>query len=393
MTHVLIVYETIEPCNIETIRVFKLLEEKDLLLCQGILASHVKTDDLVWSDVLVFVRSTSAIERDISLLAKKMGKFVILSLDDDFLSLGNSYGADGSGYRSARHRCLRSILKSIDCLVTVNELLARKYIEYCTTNRYVITHTVVEKEDFFSTAQNGKSKDRIKLAVYVNDGTQGIFNQILRPALRLLSDNYKNRISLYLMALKPDMSEFESSFDITFVPHLPYKEFKKFLGAEGFDIGLAPLVDEGFSKYKYFNKFIEYTLAGIPAIYSDCPLYRLVIKDHFNGILTKNSAEDWYEAISMMIDDAILRKSIIENAQKYLYDNFESFRVLDKFVANIPELTGYKTMEAPIGALRSRLYIIKLKYYIFRVHGWLGTGLTLLRRGNVRAIKERLKDR
>ena len=393
MTHVLIVYETIEPCNIETIRVFKLLEGKDLLSCRGVLASHVKIDDLVWSDVLVFVRSTSSIERDIAMLAKKMGKFVILSLDDDFLSLGKSYGADGSGYRSARHMCLRSILKTIDCLVTVNELLAKKYIEYCTTGRYVITNTIVEKEEFYPTAQNGKSRDRIKIAVYVNDGTQGIFNQILRPALRLLFGNYKNRISLYLMALKPDMSEFESSFDITFVPHLPYKEFKRFLGTEGLDIGLAPLVDEGFSKYKYFNKFIEYTLAGIPAIYSDCPLYRLVIKDDYNGILTKNGAEDWYDAISKMIDDAILRKNIIENAQKYLYDNFESDQVLNRFVTNIPELTNYKTIKTPISALRSRLYIIKLKYFIFRVRGWFSTGLTLLRKGNVYAIKERLKDR
>ena len=63
--------------------------------------------DLEWSDVLLMVRSTSSIERDLSALDKKMGKFVILMLDADFFGHGSSYGADGPDYRKVRHNVLR----------------------------------------------------------------------------------------------------------------------------------------------------------------------------------------------------------------------------------------------------------------------------------------------
>lgn len=393
MTHVLIIYEAVEPGNIETRRVFKLLDAKDILHSRGVLASHVCIEDLQWSDVLIFVRSTSSIERDLAMLAKKLGKFVILSIDDDFLSLGSSYGTDGSGYRIVRHKCLKEILKVVDCLLTVNELLAKKYIEYCSTDRYVITNTIVEKEEIYPALQDGSSKDKIKLAIYVNDGSQGLFNNILRPALCLLTKNYKEKIALYLMALRPDMSELEESFEIHFVPHMPYKDFKHFLGTEGFDIGLAPLTDTGFSKYKYFNKYIEYTLAGIPAIYSDCPLYRLVIRDHYNGILTNNSPEGWCQAISSLIEDSVQRKAIIDNAQKHLYDNFEADKVICKLVEDIPELSNHKANGIVVHFLALRLVLIKIDYSAFRVRGWIGTAYSMLRKGNVKAFGVRFKKR
>lgn len=84
MTHILIVYEGVEPGNIETCRVHRLLEERGLLVSRGLLASQVKKEDMLWCDVLLLVRSTSLIERDLAALAKKMGKFVVLSIDDDF---------------------------------------------------------------------------------------------------------------------------------------------------------------------------------------------------------------------------------------------------------------------------------------------------------------------
>lgn len=393
MTHILIIYESIEPGNIETRRVFKLLEEKGILESRGVMAVHVSPNDLKWCDVVLFVRSTSAIERDLALFAKKMGKFILLSIDDDFLSLGSSYGADGAGYRSCRHKCLKDILKAVDCLITVNELLAQKYIRYCHTDRYVVTNTIVEEKELFPTFQDGNSKDNVNLAIYVNDGTQGLFNQIIRPALRLLTRDYCGRIALYLMALHPDMSEFEKSFDIHFVPHMPYREFKEYMGKEDFDIGLAPLTETGFSKYKYFNKYIEYTLAGIPAIYSDCELYRLVVKDGYNGLLTKNSAEEWSRTIAHMVNDAGLRKTLISNAQKHLYDNFRSDRVLEKLTVDIPEITNYKVDKSSQRFLHLRLLIIHINYSFFRIRGWFGTAFAMIRKGNYILLWKRFRKR
>ena len=393
MTHVLIIYEVQEPGNIETRRVFKLLEAKELLHSRGELASQVKVSDLIWSDVLVFVRSTSSIESDLAVMAKKMGKFVVLSIDDDFLSLGASYGSDGTGYRTIRHKYLKRMLRVCDCLLTVNELLAQKYLQYSKVGRYAVTNTIVEEGEIYPTKQDGYNREKVKLALYVNDGSQGMFNDILRPAFRFLAEKYRGRIAMYLMALHPDMSEFEQDIDIHFVPHMPYKEFKQYLGTDGFDIGLAPLTDTGFSKYKYFNKYIEYTLAGIPAVYSDCPLYRLVIRDRFNGLFTDNSPEGWCDAISVMIEDAQMRKTIIDNAQKHLYENFESDKVLNNMVANIPELINFESNGCSVALLPLHILIIRIRYVTFRIRGWCGTAYAMLRKGNLKGFLKRFNER
>ncbi len=393
MTHVLIIYEAVEPGNIETCRVHKLLEGKGLLESRGVLAVEVKKEDMVWSDVLLFVRSTSSIERDLAILAKKMGKFVILSLDDDFLSLGSTYGSDGSGYWKSRHDCLKSILHHIDCLLTVNQLLAEKYQAFCQTKRYVVTNTIVEDQEMHPTSQDGTQKEIVKLAIYVNDGSQELFNEIMKPALRMLSRDYAKRVAIYLMALHPDMSEFEGVFDVHFVPHMPYNEFKQYLGTEGFDIGLAPLTDSGFSKYKYYNKYIEYTLAGIPAIYSDCPLYRLVIQDGYNGILTDNSKEGWTDALSRMIDDAGRRRILIKNAQEHLYNNFQANAVLDKLIQDIPEFVEFKSPESPMAFLNIRMLWVKINYRRFRMAGWVTTADNMLKHGNFTQLWKRFKTR
>ena len=57
------------------------------------------------------------------------------------------------------------------------------------------------------------------------------------------------------MVLKPYLDEFKDKIEINYVPHIPYKDFKSFLSKSSFDIGLAPLIDTGFSCYKYFNKY------------------------------------------------------------------------------------------------------------------------------------------
>ncbi|RGX85415.1 glycosyltransferase [Bacteroides intestinalis] len=393
MTHILIVYEGVEPGNIETCRVHRLLEERGLLVSRGLLASQVKKEDMLWCDVLLLVRSTSLIERDLAALAKKMGKFVVLSIDDDFLSLGSSYGADGSGYWGKRHDCLKSILNHIDCLLTVNRLLAEKYITFCHTYRYVVTNTIVEENEMYLTSQDGEHKGIVKLAIYVNDGSNNLFNVIMRPALHMLAQKYANRLAIYLMALHPDMSEFEGLFEVHFVPHMPYKEFKRYLGTEGFDIGLAPLIDTGFFRYKYFNKYIEYTLAGIPAVFSDCPLYRMVIQDGYNGLFTDNSKEGWSAALSRMIESADLRLNLINNAQRHLYDNFQADAVLYKLIYDIPEFTEYKCKTSSISFVNARILLIKLKYYCFRVGGWLNTAVNMLKHGSFKLFWKRLKTR
>ena len=393
MTNVLIVYEFVEATNIEINRILGILHQQRLLQYRYKAATEVFKDDLIWSDVMLFVRSTSLIELKLVTLGRRMGKYIILMLDDDFLSLDDKYGAIGQGYWTERQRMLKKILCQIDCLMAVNELLAEKYVKLGNIPKYVLSNTIIEKHEIFATKQNGLNGDKVKIVLYVNDGTQDVFNKILRPVILMICEKYLDQIALYLIGLEPDLDEFKDKIDVNYVPHMPYKDFKKFLGMSGFDIGLAPLVDTGFACYKYFNKYVEYTLAGIPAIYSDCLLYGLVVKNEFNGLKSANTPEAWFEAICKLVENSALRRYLINNAQIHIYDNFQTEKVLTKLVKDIPELVGYKSERVNVPLLTLRLRLICLSYTIFKIRGWFYAAKNCIKKGNIIPLMKRIKKR
>ena len=75
------------------------------------------------------------------------------------------------------------------------------------------------------------------------------------------------------------------------------------MSRQDFDIGLAPMVPTEFSRYKHYNKFVEYASYGIVGVFSDVEPYTFAIRNGENGLLCENTADAWYEAIAGLIED------------------------------------------------------------------------------------------
>jgi glycosyltransferase involved in cell wall biosynthesis len=73
-----------------------------------------------------------------------------------------------------------------------------------------------------------------------------------------------------------------------------------------FDIGLAPLTDDAFSRAKSPIKAIEYNSRGIPVIASDVEPYRGYVRDGENGFLIRYD-HDWLKRLSELASDEKLR--------------------------------------------------------------------------------------
>lgn len=388
MTNVLITYEMVEPTNILLIKIFKLLNEREVLSLRYKDIQNLTVNDIQWSDVVVLVRSTSSFEFRLSKYVHENGKYVILVLDDDFLSLGDDYGADNEGYRPDRKEYLKNILKYTDCILSGNKYLIKKYISYSSTSKYAIINTIVTQDDLKIT-KSIYINNKIKIVLYVNDGTLIMFNKILRPVIHKFYENDCKNISLYLLGLKPDLSEYMDKLEVHYIPHMPYEKFKQYMRDNKFDIGLAPLDDEGFSVYKYFNKYLEYTAAGIPGIYSDCRLYEQVITNEYNGLLCANNVDSWYNAIKKYITDPSLRESCIKNAQRDLADNFNENIILKNLLKDIPQISSYKAIEVNDKILELKLYYWKLKQYIFRFYGWIYIVISYIKKGKYQSLLKR----
>lgn len=101
-----------------------------------------------------------------------------------------------------------------------------------------------------------------------------------------------------------------------------------FINSFGWDIGIAPLLDQPFERCKSHIKWMEYAMIGCPTIAS--PVYPYIEKIQGldtivhgkTGFFAKNTQE-WIENLDLLISNATLRIEIAGNAYSYIRDNWQ----------------------------------------------------------------------
>lgn len=387
MSRVLFLYEGYEPTNAEAFRTLQYISEKrniDIKKCRSI---DVKTEDINWCDVIYSVRSRSVLESSLSDYCRKLGKFWIFLLDDDLLT----YKLDKAREKTIklRNKEMLHTLSNTDCLISVNERLAKKYSNLTKTGRYILTDTSFNAS---SMTKPEITEGKIKIALYATGGRTDMFEKYIRPAIPLLSKRYgRGGIAIYLLALKPDLREYEDKIEIHYVPQMSFEDFLQYMSEAHFDIGLTPLDDSEFAQYKYFNHYVEFTRAGAAGIYSDCYVYRNVVQNGFNGILCENTPEAWFAAISELIENPEKRLEIARNAQKYALENFDRDNLARKLLAELPELENYKAPEKKANSFA--IWSMKAKYYFFLLRCRINAMIIYISEGNFSAVITKLKTK
>lgn len=108
---------------------------------------------------------------------------------------------------------------------------------------------------------------------------------------------------------------FKAGDQVKFREWVPvYDDPEAYYSTLDFDIGLAPLVGKTFDASKSNIKVLEYGARGIPAIASDCDVYRSFIDHGRNGFLVKEDHE-WLRYLSILASDDDLRLKMGEAAR------------------------------------------------------------------------------
>lgn len=100
------------------------------------------------------------------------------------------------------------------------------------------------------------------------------------------------------------------------------EEWYELYSTLNFDIGLAPLEDTPFTACKSNIKWQEYSLMGAATIASRVGPYADTIKHGSDGWLVDNSYESWYNALKVMVSNAVLRKKIGQKAKERVIGEF-----------------------------------------------------------------------
>lgn len=384
MTNVLMTFESYEPTNQETYKFFSKIAAEGYFFLRSKRCIEVSREDIEWCDVIYSIRSTSSLEASLAKLAKRLKKYWVLLLDDDFFSLRKNYGQDGQGYRKEKKECLKKVLENTDCLVASNKNLIEKYSKYGNIKRTYKGETAVDIDHMVEPQSAG---EKVKIVYYVNDGTTTMIDRYLRPVFYELANKYEGKVSLYFMAVHPDLHDLDKKLDIHYVPHMCFDDFLKYIANQHFDIGLAPLDNNGFSKYKYINKFIEYTRAGVAGVYSDCDLYKGVITNGENGLLCENTVEGWLNALGSLIEDLEFKVKIAKCAQNYVRCHMSKEAVIKALLDAIPEFSNYKAPEMKVNSFVIPWF--HFRYWMFRIRGWKFTIYSCIRSGNIKGLFRR----
>ena len=385
MSNFLYIYETDMP-TVSMIR-------KDAELLYGknarfLRLRRVRKEDFVWADSVFFIRPNNIFSYCLAKKAHKAGCFVTAFCDDDLLNL-----PDDLPSIPWRSRFLKKILGEADLIQSTNRYICEKYATYSRTGRTYVTDTPIYEEDLAKIPRRDFSNEGIvKIAYAAGKDHAEIFNEFITPILPKLIMRYGSKISLTTVGVNPDLSSFAGSrTPIEHVAGMPLEKYRDYMREQRFDIGLAPLHDSKFNRCKYFNKFIEYTLAGTMGIFSDCEPYTLVVKDKENGMLARNTQEDWYRAICEAVDNCALRQSCFDRAVELLQTNFSAEAHLRLLKENVPELFRTNSSNGSCGTL----LFARVAYDLYRVADIAYLSLFYLRRqglkGFVRKIKEHVR--
>lgn len=113
--------------------------------------------------------------------------------------------------------------------------------------------------------------------------------------------------------------------DVEFIPWAYDIEVPKLQQCQ---IGIVPVKPSVWSAWKFFFKLIQFMSLGLPVVATPTGSNLEIIKDGVNGFLA-GSADEWYERLRLLSEDADLRRAMGEAARETAETHFSLTRQLE----------------------------------------------------------------
>ena len=124
-------------------------------------------------------------------------------------------------------------------------------------------------------------------------------------------------------------------------------DYPTVLCSKGWDIAVAPVIDNSFGNCKSDLKVKEYAAAGIPIVASPVVPYREASENGAQIIFAK-TFDEWYTALKDLIEDKIKRDSIIQHnrdwvSKYWIQDNISNiYEVYSQVIRSVIPFLGSK---------------------------------------------------
>ena len=225
---------------------------------------------------------------------------------------------------------IKWIIKEVD-LITVSTISLKNELTPYTNRPILVNKNLVNYNLFFNTAR--PRGDKFNILISGTSTHQDDWTIIREPILEILK-LYKDQVNIVFFGdTIKDFIRHQSVSAIKFEPN--YNVYAAHLQNLNINAALTPLKNNKFNQCKSNIKWLEYSAAGIPGIYSDIVPYSTCIIDRKNGLLAQNDPESWFFAIESLLNDQEKAIEIIKNAQKEVFEKYSINNCADKYLLSI----------------------------------------------------------
>lgn len=297
---------------------FKFFQKYNLI--DPMAVDFIATDLFKTSDIIEFQRQYASESVTVMKKLLAMGKVCIFHVDDNVWELPPNNPAT-STYKPGSPILQRfELLMKMATAVTTSTPYLKKHCLRFNKNTHIYRN--VMDPDIVSFLSPGRDNpDEIRIGW---TGTPHHHDDIL-PMEPVFPELVKDsRVKLVFMGYAPP----------TVLRNIPRKrwEYYEFVPVDAFypafanldfDIGIAPLVDNGFNKGKTARKAQEYAMCKIPMILAPVLCYTEWKHGETCIKATENTVEDWYKRIKSLMDHPKERERLSNNAYAQVIRNHD----------------------------------------------------------------------
>lgn len=156
------------------------------------------------------------------------------------------------------------------------------------------------------------------------------------PSLRAISGALRalertHNFELSIIAERPPAADTLGLTGIN-LRYTPWREESEISDLHRFDVGLMPLEDSEWTRYKCGLKILQYMAIGIPAVASPVGVNREIIQHGENGLLA-STGSDWTMHLAKLLEEAELRNRLGAAGRTTVEERYSVAVNLPKFEA------------------------------------------------------------
>ena len=329
---------------------FRQLEAQGKLELRAMPENKLKAADCNWADCVVLTRADTPFEGWLARQLKRMKRKLLYVLDDDLEHVPQGLGCSPYYRDPAVLWQAREIRGCCDVLVTHSPLLEEAYgADFAQVTRISQPAMLTQAQAARNASENRRKErtDAVRIGFSGSEDRAADVQQVLAAPLRALKARYGDQVELVFFGAHPPLID---ELKGRFVPYTASAEdYYRTMAEQQLDIGLAPLEDNRFYRSKYYNQFVEYCTYGVPAVYSDLPPYRGVVRNGVDGMLC--GTDEWFNALCALIEQPERRAEMARAALKRAED-FAPDKVSEYFWESLGAVvTAYRAPRARLSAL------------------------------------------